>query len=39
MQRYGWKSVRGGFFCSTDETITRRNLLSHGFFAAPTVRR
>jgi predicted GIY-YIG superfamily endonuclease len=35
MQRFGWKRVRGGYFCSTDEAITQKNLATHGYFKAP----
>lgn len=32
MQKYGWKNVRGGYFCDIDESIVARNLRHHKVF-------
>lgn len=32
MQRYGWRKVRGGYFCNIDEVLTEKNLRHHGVF-------
>lgn len=32
MIRYGWKKVRGGWFCNVDETLTQKALRHHGVF-------
>ena len=29
MKIYGWRNVRGGYFCNTDQSLTYKNLLSH----------
>lgn len=30
MKRYGWRNVRGGWFCNVDETLTEKALKAHG---------
>ncbi len=30
MQNYGWRKVRGGWFCNVDETLTEKALRAHG---------
>lgn len=30
MKQYGWRNVRGGWFCNVDETLTARALKAHG---------
>jgi predicted GIY-YIG superfamily endonuclease len=32
MKRYGWRNVRGGWFCNVDETLTEKALKAHGLF-------
>lgn len=32
MQNYGWRKVRGGWFCNVDETLTEKALRAHGLF-------
>lgn len=32
MRHHGWRNVRGGYFCNVDETLTEKNLRSHGVF-------
>lgn len=32
MQNYGWRNVRGGWFCNVDETQTEKALKAHGLF-------
>lgn len=32
MQRYGWKNVRGGWFCNVDEVLTEKGLRHHKVF-------
>ncbi|WP_408681404.1 GIY-YIG nuclease family protein [Vibrio harveyi] len=32
MQEYGWKNVRGGFWCDLDEEITKKNLEKHRLY-------
>lgn len=32
MQNYGWRKVRGGWFCNVDETLTEKALRAHGIF-------
>lgn len=32
MRRFGWRNVRGGFFCNTDERQVLLNLHAHGHF-------
>lgn len=32
MRRYGWRNVRGGWFCNVDETLTEKALRAHGLF-------
>lgn len=32
MRRYGWRHVRGGYFCNVDEAQTEKALRAHGVF-------
>lgn len=32
MRDYGWRKVRGGWFCNVDETLTMKALKAHGLF-------
>jgi len=34
MRKHGWRNVRGGFFCATDERQTELALRAHGYFEA-----
>lgn len=34
MRRYGWRNVRGGYFCQVDELQTEKALRAHGVFDA-----
>ncbi len=32
MKRYGWRNVRGGWFCNVDDLLTEKALRAHGVF-------